>query len=418
MVKLDPDIIKYLEANDYRVLTSIEMGMKNHELVPTTLIETISGIRSGCYKILQKLHKAKLILHESKPFDGYTLKYSGYDCLAIRTFIKRGVLTGMGSIIGMGKESDIWEATDADGKQLVIKLHRLGRTSFRRIKEKRDYHRHRKNASWLYLSRLSALTEYSYMKVLPADLLRIPEPIDHNRHAVLMTRVDGVVLNHIKKMNQPNLVYTQCMDMIVKLAEHGIIHCDLNEFNLLIDKKGKLTLIDFPQMVSTNHPHAQELFDRDVKCITTFFGRRFNYASNVLPILSKCEAHTRLDEQVDASGCKNEEERSEEKEESSLEKSEDNESEKTAKIENSENAASELTDDIKEQEDEKIVKKQKRGRRRKKKKPDLTREEITRRVKRESSKRAWMKKLKGSRKSALQKKMKLNAKRDIDDHFA
>ena len=44
-------------------------------------------------------------------------------------------------------------------------FHRLGRTSFRKLKEKRDYHCHRNNASWLYLSRLAAMKEFAYMKV-------------------------------------------------------------------------------------------------------------------------------------------------------------------------------------------------------------------------------------------------------------
>ena len=45
MVKLDTELLKYLQPSHYRVLTAIEMGMKNHDLVPTELIETISGIR-------------------------------------------------------------------------------------------------------------------------------------------------------------------------------------------------------------------------------------------------------------------------------------------------------------------------------------------------------------------------------------
>ena len=43
---------------------------------------------------------------------------------------------------------------------------RLGRTSFRQLKNKRDYHRHRGNASWLYLSRLAAMKEFAFMKVI------------------------------------------------------------------------------------------------------------------------------------------------------------------------------------------------------------------------------------------------------------
>ena len=49
---------------------------------------------------------------------------------------------------------------------LALKFsNRLGRTSFRKLKQKRDYLKHRKNVSWLYLSRLAAVKEYAYMKV-------------------------------------------------------------------------------------------------------------------------------------------------------------------------------------------------------------------------------------------------------------
>ena len=44
-----------------------------------------------------------------------------------------------------------------EGEVLALKLHRLGRTSFRAVKNKRDYLRSRTSFSWLYLSRLSAL---------------------------------------------------------------------------------------------------------------------------------------------------------------------------------------------------------------------------------------------------------------------
>tara|TARA_R110002050_G_scaffold253160_2_gene391334 strand:- start:1577 stop:1723 length:147 start_codon:yes stop_codon:yes gene_type:complete len=47
------------------------------------------------------------------------------------------------------------------------------------------------------------------------------------------------------------------MALIVRLAEHGLIHCDLNEYNLLIDDKENITLIDFPQMVSMSHRNAE-----------------------------------------------------------------------------------------------------------------------------------------------------------------
>ena len=39
----------------------------------------------------------------------------------------------------MGKESDVHFAQGPDGELVALKLHRLGRISFRAIKEKRDY---------------------------------------------------------------------------------------------------------------------------------------------------------------------------------------------------------------------------------------------------------------------------------------
>jgi RIO1 family len=33
---------------------------------------------------------------------------------------------------------------------------------------------------------------------------------------------------------RPEGVYRECMALIVRLARHGLIHCDFNEFNLLI----------------------------------------------------------------------------------------------------------------------------------------------------------------------------------------
>ena len=73
-----------------------------------------------------------------------------------------------------------------DGTIMALKLHRLGRTSFRDVKSKRDYLRKGHHYSWLYLSRLAAIKEFAFMKALGERGLPVPEAIDQNRHAVLM----------------------------------------------------------------------------------------------------------------------------------------------------------------------------------------------------------------------------------------
>ena len=53
------------------------------------------------------------------------------------------------------------------------------------------------------------------------------------------------------------VLYSECMELIVKLANHGLIHGDFNEFNLMLDSEDRVTMYDFPQMVSTSHTNAE-----------------------------------------------------------------------------------------------------------------------------------------------------------------
>lgn len=52
-------------------------------------------------------------------------------------------------------------------------------------------------------------------------------------------------------------LYDELMNLIVLFAEHGVIHGDFNEFNIMITEDEKPIIIDFPQMVSTSHVNAK-----------------------------------------------------------------------------------------------------------------------------------------------------------------
>lgn len=58
-------------------------------------------------------------------------------------------------------------------------------------------------------------------------------------------------------LDNPSALYSDLMELIVRLGSYGLIHCDFNEFNVLLDSKDKPTVIDFPQMVSTRHLNAE-----------------------------------------------------------------------------------------------------------------------------------------------------------------
>ncbi|KAK9821645.1 hypothetical protein WJX74_003707 [Apatococcus lobatus] len=277
-MKLDVNVLKFLAKDDFRVLTAVEVGQKNHELVPLPLIESIAALRTGgTQRAARNLLRYKLLHHDSSKYDGYRLTPLGYDYLAIKALVNRGAISSVGSQIGVGKESDVFEVMNDEGEVMALKVHRLGRTSFRAVKSKRDYLKHRSSFSWLYLSRLAAAREYSFMVALAEQGLPVPTPIDHNRHCVLMSLVDAIPLAQVQELHEAGNTFHDLMALMERLTRLGLVHCDYNEFNLLVDTEDTVTLIDFPQMVSVSHENAQELFDRDVDCVIKFFKTKIGY---------------------------------------------------------------------------------------------------------------------------------------------
>ena len=47
-MRLDANQFRFMTKDEFRVLTAVEMGMKNHELVPVPLIESIGAGSRRC----------------------------------------------------------------------------------------------------------------------------------------------------------------------------------------------------------------------------------------------------------------------------------------------------------------------------------------------------------------------------------
>lgn len=74
----------------------------------------------------------------------------------------------------------------------------------------------------------------------------------------------------VHELQDPSALYSEFMELIVKLANHGLIHGDFNEFNLMLDDQDHITMIDFPQMVSTSHPNAEWLVKMNLLTETNY----------------------------------------------------------------------------------------------------------------------------------------------------
>ncbi|CAI4675385.1 BGN_3a_G0044750.mRNA.1.CDS.1 [Saccharomyces cerevisiae] len=286
-MKLDTSHMRYLTTDDFRVLQAVEQGSRSHEVVPTPLIHQISGMRSqsGTNRAISDLAKLSLISKmRNVKYDGYRLTYNGIDYLALKTMLNRDTVYSVGNTIGVGKESDIYKVSDKNGNPRVMKIHRLGRTSFHSVRNNRDYlKKSNQGANWMHLSRLAANKEYQFMSMLYSKGFKVPEPFDNSRHIVVMELIEGYPMRRLRKHKNIPKLYSDLMCFIVDLANSGLIHCDFNEFNIMIKDKLEdendcgFVVIDFPQCISIQHQDADYYFQRDVDCIRRFFKKKLKY---------------------------------------------------------------------------------------------------------------------------------------------
>ena len=279
--------MRYLTTDDFRVLQAVEQGSRSHEVVPTPLIHQISGMRSqsGTNRAISDLAKLSLISKmRNVKYDGYRLTYNGIDYLALKTMLNRDTVYSVGNTIGVGKESDIYKVSDKNGNPIVMKIHRLGRTSFHSVRNNRDYlKKSNQGANWMHLSRLAANKEYQFMSMLYSKGFKVPEPFDNSRHIVVMELIEGYPMRRLRKHKNIPKLYSDLMCFIVDLANSGLIHCDFNEFNIMIKDKLEdendcgFVVIDFPQCISIQHQDADYYFQRDVDCIRRFFKKKLKY---------------------------------------------------------------------------------------------------------------------------------------------
>jgi len=265
-----------LHPLDISILKAIELLMAKHEYVPEVLIAKKAKISlEEAQHRLRHLSKNRLVRKWKGAYTGYVLNMAGYDVLAINAFVKANVLEAFGKPLGIGKEADVYDALTPEGQRVAVKFHRLGRTSFRQTRRKRDYVAERFHISWLYQSRLAATKEFQALKLLYPEKVAVPKPIKHNRHAIVMSMIEGAELYRYRDIPDPKHVFMEILENVRKAyLKAGVIHADLSEYNVILQPDMHILIIDWPQYVRNNHPNAEQLLKRDLRNILTFFRKK------------------------------------------------------------------------------------------------------------------------------------------------
>jgi RIO kinase 2 len=178
--------------------------------------------------------------------------------------------------------------TLTSGEPAVIKLHRHGRISFRSVRRTRGYVAERRHTSWLYISRLAATREYSGLQKLYPVGVSVPKPIAQNRHAIVMSAIEGDLLSDCSVFSNPSKILNSIVENVRKAyVKAHIIHADLSEYNILVTPKLKILIIDWPQWISSSHPNWSFYLERDLKNILYFFERKFGLKEDLSKTMLK-----------------------------------------------------------------------------------------------------------------------------------
>jgi RIO kinase 2 len=262
--------IRTLNKYEKSILLALERGMKRYAWVPLEYLKTATKLsESEINYRLSRLIAWGMVRFNPVPYDGYALVFGGYDTLALATLTQKGTISALGTLIGEGKESVVYDALGLG--PVVIKFHRVGGRSFSSARLNREYMEDG-HCPWLIASRKSAEREYEALKALHPKV-SVPLPIAQNRHTVVMSLINGPILNRCN-VASPDEFLNEILENVRIAYQAGIIHSDLSEYNILVED-GKCILIDWPQWIGTDHPNAEAIVGRDIDNILAFFKRKY-----------------------------------------------------------------------------------------------------------------------------------------------
>lgn len=265
-----------LIESDFRILAIIEQEMVNKAYVMVEELEKRSKFSSNYLNnIISKLSKLKMIEFKKKNLKMFLrLSHHGIDSLALNSLRKNDSVSSIGGLIGVGKESEVYIGYSEKIKSnIAIKFHRLGKSNFRKTRKKRMFIALQRRLTRFQESILSAEAEKEALIISLKNGVRVPLFVGHSRHIVVTQYIPAIELYKKKdlKLEDYNEIWKKLRKEIIKIHKSGIVHGDLSAYNLLVDEKNDIWIIDWPQYIKITEKNALEILERDIENLKRFF---------------------------------------------------------------------------------------------------------------------------------------------------
>lgn len=274
-------LVSLLNKSDFKILKVFASSLKNRQFLNLPTLSQYSNLSQSLIEHhLKRLVKFGLI---SKSNIGYTLLVTGLDIYVLKILSNRNIITAIGPQIGIGKEAEVYLAHDSLEQDKIIKMFRLGRSSFKQIKRKRDVNTG--TNSWLLLNIETAKKEYDILTYLKDSSTSFPSPLYRSFHCIVMEPIYGSRLSDIENLDYPELVLEKIISNMTIAYRKGYINGDLNEYNILVNDDN-IFILDWPQAVRVDTTNADVVLMRDVNNIVKFFSRKFEIERDIHNIIN------------------------------------------------------------------------------------------------------------------------------------
>ena len=274
-------LVSLLNKSDFKILKVFASSLKNRQFLNLPTLSQYSNLSQSLIEHhLKRLVKFGLI---SKSNIGYTLLVTGLDIYVLKILSNSNIITAIGPQIGIGKEAEVYLAHDSLEQDKILKMFRLGRSSFKQIKRKRDVNTG--TNSWLLLNIETAKKEYDILTYLKDSSTSFPSPLYRSFHCIVMEPIYGSRLSDIENLDYPELVLEKIISNMTIAYRKGYINGDLNEYNILVNDDN-IFILDWPQAVRVDTTNADVLLMRDVNNIIKFFSRKFEIERDIHNIIN------------------------------------------------------------------------------------------------------------------------------------
>ena len=199
--------------------------------------------------------------------------------LAVSRLANRGLFDSVDFPISTGKEGGVFRASLGPGYR-AVKIYRIGNTVFRNLPLYAIDALRRETSVRNFGGMIFAWTrrEHTILGRLADAGVRAPQPYGHFRNVLVMEFIgssDGQAAPRLidTPVDDPAALYEDLVHQVGRMARVAkLVHGDLSPYNVLI-QDGLVVLIDVAQAISSDHPEARRLMERDVQNFAKYLGR-------------------------------------------------------------------------------------------------------------------------------------------------